>query len=113
MLKIIGVIFIFFVGSRVILRFKDKSISRREFIFWIFLWTGVAILIFNPNISDYAAKFLGIGRGADTIFFLSIVALFYLLFRLYVKIDRLDRDITDLTVKTSKQLRDKEKKTLC
>ncbi|MEI6650197.1 MAG: DUF2304 family protein [Candidatus Moraniibacteriota bacterium] len=109
MLKIILIAFIVFAFSRAVLRFRDKSIGIREFLFWTFLWTIVTILIFNPNISDIAATSFGIGRGADAAFFLSIILLFYAMFRLYVKIDKLDRDITDLTVEVSKKLREHDR----
>ena len=101
MLKLILAGFIAFAFSRAILRFKDKSISFREFLFWSLLWTGAAILTFSPQLSDVAAASFGIGRGADIAFFLSIIILFYVIFRLYVKIDKLDRDITTVTIESS------------
>jgi len=109
MLRILVIIFVIFALSRAFLRFRDKSISFRELLFWFVIWTITIVLIFEPDISNYAAKFLGMGRGADTIFFLAIVFLFYSTFRLYVKLDKLDRDITDLAIKTSKELHREQK----
>jgi small membrane protein len=108
MLKIILIAFIAFAFSRALLRFKDKSISVREFIFWSVLWASATVLILNPRISDIAATSFGIGRGADVAFFLSILILFYSVFRLYVKIDELDKHLTNLTVATSKALKKKD-----
>jgi len=108
-IKIITLIFVSFALSRVILRFKDKSIKVTELALWIFVWSSVLILVFLPEISSRIATDLGIGRGADTAFFVAIIVIFYLLFRLYVKIDKIDKDITDLVVKVSKELHNSKK----
>lgn len=103
-IKIITLIFVSFALSRAMLRFKDKSIKTTELALWIIVWSSVLILVFLPNISDKIASGLGMGRGADTAFFIAIIVIFYLLFRLYVKIDNIDKDMTDLTIKLSKEL---------
>ena len=109
-LKIATVLFIFFASSRVFLRFKEKSISRQAIFFWLFVWIAVLVLVFHPDLSNTIARFLGMGRGIDSVFFLSIVSLFYLVFRLYVKMEQLDKDITALSKNTSKSLHELNKK---
>ena len=106
---IIIIIFAIFALSRVILRMRDKAISYKMAIFWLVLWTIIIIIAFFPQISDRFAKFVGIGRGADTAFFISILLLFYLIFRLYVKIDYLDKNITELTIEISKKFKKNNK----
>lgn len=103
MIKILTLIFVFFALSRAILRFKDKSIKVSELALWMLVWTAALILVFFPNVSSRIAVDLGMQRGADTAFFVSIILLFYLVFRMYVKIDTLDKHITDLAVETSKK----------
>jgi hypothetical protein len=100
--KIFALIFITFALSRAILRFNDKSIKIGEFFLWTIVWLTATVLILSPNVSDIIADILGVKRGADSIFFISTIILFYLLFRLYVKIDRIDKDLTDFVVKISK-----------
>jgi hypothetical protein len=98
------VLFVAFAGSRVILRFRDKAIGYGEFLFWSGIWTLILLVVFQPNIADRAALFFGVQRGTDIMFFSSITLIFYLLFRLYVKLDKLDRDITQLTESSSKEI---------
>lgn len=105
--KLITLIFVSFALSRAILRFKDKSIKIAELIFWMIIWSAVLILVFIPNISTEIARELGVGRGVDTAFFIGIMLLFYLIFRLYVKMDKMDKDITELVTKLSKGLHKK------
>jgi len=108
-IKIITLIFVSFALSRAILRFKDKSIKVTELALWIFVWSSVLIIVFLPGISSRIASNLGVGRGTDTAFFIAIITVFYLIFRLYVKIDKVDRDMTDLVVKVSKELHSNKK----
>jgi hypothetical protein len=97
-------IFVLFALSRVILRAKDHSISFRENLFWIVVWLTIVFLTLFPQITDKLSAVMGIGRGIDTAFFLAIILLFYIVFRLYVKIDELDKRLTELTINSSKEI---------
>lgn len=110
LIQILTVIFVIFAGSRVILRFHDKAIGYGTFLFWSAIWTGVLLVIFNPGIADNTASFFGLQRGTDAMFFFAIIILFYLIFRLYVKLDILDKNITRVAINTSKALHKKETK---
>ncbi len=109
LIQILIAIFVAFAGSRVILRFRDKAIGYGEFLFWSTVWAIVLLIVFRPSLSDQVALIFGIKRGTDVMFFSAILLLFYLIFRLYVKLDTLDRDITNLAENTSKSLHKKEK----
>jgi hypothetical protein len=104
MLKILVLGFIVFGLARVIIRFRDKTIGFREFVFWILVWLVSMAFIFVPTISNYFATELGVGRGVDAAFFVAFMIMFYAIFRLYVNIDKLDKDITNLSVNISKEL---------
>lgn len=108
-------IFILFAVSRAILRFKEGKISFLALIGWVFLWLWVGIIIWIPGVTTHIAKILGIGRGADLIIYGSIVTLFYLIFRIYVKIEDIERQITQIArnialqkVSTVKKLKPKK-----
>ncbi|MBT3297518.1 DUF2304 family protein [archaeon] len=98
-------IFIFgiFAISRSILRLKSKSISKLEFLFWLGIWLTVIILGLLPNFTTFFSSILGIERGVDAIIYVSIIALFYLLFRLYVKVDEINLEITKLVRELAKK----------
>jgi len=109
-LRIIALIFIAFATSRAYLRFKDKSLNLANLIFWIVIWGLALIFIFNPKISDKIASFLGLQRGTDTILFLASILLFYLVFRIYVKVDSIDQNLTRLNTNASILLHKNSKK---
>ena len=93
-MQILTLIFVLFVVSRTILRAKDKKISIGELFFWLAVWFGLSFVVFFPAFIGKLAVLLGIGRGADVITYVSIGVLFYLIFRLYVKLEDTERKIT-------------------
>ncbi|PIN80532.1 hypothetical protein COV16_00750 [Candidatus Woesearchaeota archaeon CG10_big_fil_rev_8_21_14_0_10_34_8] len=95
-IQLVGIIFAIFALSRVFLRYKDKSISAFELIFWSIVWMGVVTVALFPDIFTSLSKLLGIGRGVDTLLYVGMIVLFYLMFRLYVKIEGQQKDITKL-----------------
>ncbi|MFH2019837.1 MAG: DUF2304 family protein [archaeon] len=94
LLQILSLIFVFFVASRAVLRAKDRKISVGELLFWLCLWFGLIIVVFFPSLTSRLAEFIGVGRGADVILYISIAMIFYLIFRLYVKLEETEREIT-------------------
>ena len=95
--------FTVFAWSRVILRFRDQQISFKSLIFWSFIWVTILATTFYQKVVINIAQAIGIGGDINFIIFVAILLLFYLVFRLFVKINRLDKDITDLTIKSAKR----------
>ena len=80
-------------------RYNKKRTSLQTFIMWTTLWLLLAIFAIIPESSGFLADFLGIGRGLDLILIFGIIGAFYLIFRLYLKIEKIDQDITKLVRK--------------
>lgn len=97
------IVFGFFAISRSILRLKSKSISKLEFLFWLSVWLSIITLGLIPSFTNILSNLLGIARGVDAIIYVSIIALFYLLFRLYVKVDEVNQEITKLVREVAKK----------
>lgn len=95
-IKIIVTLFVIFALTRVYLRYKDGSISNGALFIWGLLWLGIEVFIWWPKVSDTVAHSVGLGRGADALVYFSIVALFYGVFRLYVKMEFIEHEITSL-----------------
>lgn len=96
LIQIIGILFALFALSRVVLQLKKRTMSTNEGLFWIFIWVSVIILLMFPEFTSYVANILGVGRGVDAVIYISIVVLFYLIYRLYAKVDNLERQITHI-----------------
>lgn len=78
-------------------RRKKQEIPTAEAVFWILFWLAGLVVVWWPDSAARLASIFGIGRGADFIIYISVAALFYLLFRLHLKIESLSRDITIVT----------------
>jgi len=89
-------IFILFAISRVFLRFKEKVITTPVALFWILIWGAALFGTLLPATTTRLASFFGVGRGVDVIVYISLAFLFYLVFRIYVMIEDLRRQISFL-----------------
>jgi len=78
------------------LRGWRRMTSRRAALFWTILWAGAALAIAVPDLAGLAARTLGIGRGADLVFYLAILAGLAACRYFYNRYRRLENVITDL-----------------
>ncbi len=93
-IQIILLVFITFFLSRVYLRSKEKLIPAKMALFWTVIWLLALAGILLPSTTTQIAALFGVGRGVDIIVYLGISILFYLVFRIYVMIEDLRREVT-------------------
>jgi len=79
---------------RVVIKWKQGILTSRDLIFWTGFWFVVGIIILLPDTTSFMAELVGIGRGADLIVYLSIVLIFYIIFQMTIKIEKIERNIT-------------------
>lgn len=96
-IQLIIILFVFFALSRTLLRFKDKKINFGELLFWVLLWTFIVVFSLVPDLLSHITVFFGISRPLDFATYFSILLLFYLIFRLYIKQETNSQDLTKLT----------------
>ena len=82
--------------AKAIYAYKQRGIRTPSFLFWTVVWMGTASIIIFPDATSVLARLLGIGRGADLIIYASLVASFYLIFRIHLMLARLEQEITEL-----------------
>lgn len=78
------------------LRFKKGGLPFRHFVVWTIFWAAAAFIVLRPETASSAARFFGVGRGADVVVYLALAAVYWLVFRLFAKIEDLERRITKL-----------------
>ena len=54
----------------------------------------MGIIILLPDTTSFLAELVGVGRGADLVVYLSIVLIFYIIFQMTIKIEKIERNIT-------------------
>jgi small membrane protein len=82
--------------AQVLHSYKQRRMAPLDFLFWGLVWIGTASMIIFPDATSVLAHFLGIGRGADLIMYLSLLISSYLIFRLHLALARLEQAITVL-----------------
>lgn len=103
------VLFLLFAVSRVLMQVRSGNLTAGSFIFWSSLFFVAIIGVLTPELTGKVARLLGIGRGADVIIYVSIVLLFYLVFRLSIVIEDLRHEITKLVREIALSNKSKEK----
>lgn len=74
--------------------FRTKVIYR---LIGLALFLIALILIIFPDFTTVVAHVLGVGRGADLLFYFSLVGGIYVALLMYMKIRELDRKLAELT----------------
>ena len=93
-IQILIVAFVIFALSRTVVRFREGTLTSGWLILWSAVWVAVAVAAILPQTTSWFARLLGVGRGVDAVIYLSIIVLFYLVFRVFLRLQRLDHDIT-------------------
>ncbi len=99
LIQILIIVSALFALTRAVFQFKKGSLTIAWLLFWIIFWMAAGIVALLPQTTDTLARLVGVGRGADAVIYLSLMTLFYLVFRTYVKIEKTEREITRLVRK--------------
>jgi hypothetical protein len=82
---------------------KDRT-QFFKLLFWGIFWGIALVFIWLPtNTIDKVGKLFGVGRGIDVLVYLSIIFLFYYIFRQSEKINKLEKQITKLVREIAKE----------
>ena len=91
----IAVIIILVFVTRLFILKKQEKVSANEFIFWLIFWLiAAAGVIFVKDLDRLAAHFGFSASGIQIILYAAVAVLFYMNFRLRLKIEKMDKDIT-------------------
>ncbi len=99
LIQIIVSIFLLIIIIRTLDKKKSKELSLKETIGWLIIWLGIGIVFWFPQHTDKIANILGISKGADLITYLAIIILAYFVFRIFIHLDKIEKNITQLTRK--------------
>ncbi len=82
------------VALKAITQFRRHLLAPAPMIGWIIFWIAITILVWLPDLTDRIAALLQVGRGADAIMYLSLIAIFYLFFRVFVRLEKTEQLVT-------------------
>lgn len=93
----IALIIIAFFIARLYWQKKKNHIGANEFLFWLIFWLAAAVLIISLKLIDKLVSELGFtGSGIEVLLYLSVAALFYFVFRLRLRFEKIEKDITKI-----------------
>jgi hypothetical protein len=84
------------VALRHLVRLARGNGSRLAGMFWALLWAGAAVTIFRPGVTGDLAALFGIGRGADLVMYLGLLAGIVVTRYFYSRTRRLENLIAEL-----------------
>lgn len=96
LIQAILILFVVFALVKIFSRYQAGELTPLPFVFWIIFWLTVLLIVWQPDLSTQLANSLGVGRGTDLVTYFSLAALFYLIFRLTVRLERIDKNITKI-----------------
>jgi len=95
--QIIALVFIGFFIWRLYLQKKQSRIGNNEFILWLLFWLAAAIAIIFIRYLDRLLAAIGFsGSGINFLLYLAVMTLFYFVFKLRLKISKLENSLTEL-----------------
>ena len=105
LIQIILLIIIAVIILRLVAKYRSKDLTGRQFGGWLLLWLAAGIVVIWPQVTVDIANRVGVGRGSDLVVYLALIFLFYALFRLLLRIEKLEKNLTQVV--RSEALKDK------
>ena len=94
---LIALIIIFFFLARTYWQKRNNKITKIEFIFWFIFWLLASFfIIFIKKIDTLVANLGFTASGIDVLSYLSIAVIFYLIFKIVIKIEKIEKNITEI-----------------
>ena len=109
-IQILLILFAAFALGKAVARFRRGALPLGHLALWAAFWIGVIVVVIRPETSSAVARFLGVGRGADVVVYLALVAAFYLLFKMFARVEEIERQLTKIVREAAlKDLDDRER----
>lgn len=93
-IQILIVAFVLFAMWRTVGRFRAGDVSWRWFALWLLMWLAIGLAALLPQTTEWFARLIGVGRGVDAVLYASVIFLFYIAFRLFLRLERLEQEIS-------------------
>jgi len=111
LIQLILIFIIVVIILRLIFKLKIKEVNPKQFFSWLFLWLVAILVIWQPQLTVVLANRVGIGRGVDLVIYVAIIVIFYLMFRLLLRIEQVEKNITKIVrADALKNISDDDKK---
>ncbi len=97
-IKILLITGVVFIAVYFFVRLRN---SLFDLILLLLLVCAALVFILFPEITNQLARNLGVGRGADLVFYTSIIIFWYVILKLYARLRKLEQTITTIVRKNA------------
>jgi len=95
--QLISLVFGLIVIAKTLTDYKNKKENRRMFSFWLLLWIAIIIVAFYPMlINEIIARFGAGNYTIGQIAGMGFVFTMFVVYRIYVKANRLEKQLNEL-----------------
>ncbi len=96
--QVIAIVVVAYFLFRLIWQKKKMKISKIEFVFWFLFWSFSLLAVIGIRYIDSFVARLGFSAaGVDVIVYFGVLILFYMVFRIRLRQERIDREITKIS----------------
>ncbi len=102
--KILALLLIGFFLIKLLWQQRQRRISWLEFSFWLLFWLFSALAVLSLSQIDSLVAKLGFsGSGIDVLLYVGVAVCFYFIFRMRIKLEKYERQLTKLVSLMAKQ----------
>ena len=94
--KIFSLLLALIVLSKSYVDFRGRQESLSMFVFWAVTWILIVTVALFPSLVDLLLRLSGNERGVGlgTFFGMALVFLYFVVYRIYVKLERIEQNLT-------------------
>ena len=92
--QIFSVLLALIAVSKSYVDFRARLESLPMFLFWVATWLMIVIVALVPSLVDFLLSFSGGRAGLGTFFGMALVFLYFVVYRIYVKLERIEQNLT-------------------
>lgn len=105
-IKILLIAGVIFIAVYFFQRFRNSIL---DLVVLLVLISGAVVFIIFPDLTNRIAHFLGVGRGADLVFYVSILIFWIVILKLFSRIRKLEQMVTSVIRKDAIDKADKDR----
>lgn len=106
--QLILIIFACFAIAKTSKQYRSQKVTVRWFVIWTLFWLVVIGVAITPESTDILANLVGVERGADLLVYIAVVVLSYAMYRVFVQLEKQNRELTELVRKIAIDSKNKE-----
>ena len=93
--KVFSILLAAIAISKSYVDYRSRVESIQMFVFWVITWATIVLLALFPTIIDFLLSSSAYGpAGLGTVFGMGLVFLLFVVYRLYVKLERVEQKLT-------------------